>query len=59
MCKFSVLYSVGDDSDKLRHFMDKDICHPFFLGICMNALFTNTVSLLNSFNDLPTSTVFP
>lgn len=22
--------------------MDKDVCHPFFHGICMNALFTNT-----------------
>ncbi|XP_064406863.1 putative RNA-binding protein Luc7-like 2 isoform X2 [Halichondria panicea] len=22
--------------------MDKDVCHPFFLGICMNSLFTNT-----------------
>lgn len=36
--------SLGDDDDGKRQFTDKDVCKPFFLGICINSLFTNTVS---------------
>ena len=36
---------VGDNKAKERRFTDSDVCRPFLLGICINDLFINTVSI--------------
>lgn len=40
----SVLSYAGNDTGRERTFLDKDVCRPFILGICINDLFVNTVS---------------
>ena len=34
----------GIDGGREKHFTDRDVCRPFLLDICINDLFTNTVS---------------
>ena len=42
--QYSVFLTGGNQHANLR-FTDKEVCRPFLLDICINELFTNTVSL--------------
>ncbi len=43
MC-FRLSSHVGDDEGREKTFLDKCVCRPFILGICISELFVNTVS---------------